>query len=160
MNLDMDLLRSDSTHADFRALVALLDADLALRDGEEHAFYHQYNGIQGLDRAVVLYEESVPVGCGALKVFSRDALEIKRMYTHPDFRGRGVAGKVLQELEQWGAQDGFGRLVLETGKRNPEAVALYQKYGYTRIPNFGPYKGVANSLCFEKHLKGWHQAGD
>lgn len=152
MILDMDLLRTDSTHADFRALVALLDADLAQRDGEEHAFYHQYNGIEGLDRAVVLYEGTVPVGCGALKVFSGNALEIKRMYTHPDFRGRGVAGRVLRELEQWGAQDGFGRLVLETGKRNPEAVALYQKYGYTRIPNFGPYEGVENSLCFTKKV--------
>ena len=76
------------------------------------------------------------------------------MYTLPEARGRGVAGRVLRELERWGDQDGYARLILETGLRNPEAIALYEKYGYRRIANYPPYEGVANSVCFGKNLPG------
>lgn len=148
--MDSELVRTSSEHADFQALVARLDAELAERDGPDHAFYHQYNGIEALDRAVVFFADGCAVGCGALKAFGEDALEIKRMYTLPGFRGRGVAGRILGELERWAWADGFDRCVLETGKRQPEAIALYEKYKYRRIPNFGPYQGVDNSVCFEK----------
>lgn len=149
----LKLERTTSDNPDFRGLVAALDADLARRDGAEHAFYHQFNGIANLNRAVVAYLDGVAVGCGALKEFGHDALEVKRMYTRPEFRGRGVAGQVLGALEQWATGEGFRRCVLETGLRQPEAIALYQRHGYARIPNFGPYAGVANSLCFEKRLE-------
>lgn len=152
MNQKIKLVRTTSEDPDFRRLVVALDADLARRDGAEHAFYHQFNGIAGLNRSVVAYLDGQAVGCGALKEFGKDALEVKRMYTLPDFRGRGVAGQVLRALELWAAEDGYGRCVLETGRRQPEAIALYERQGYARIPNFGPYAGVANSLCFEKHL--------
>ncbi len=152
MENQTDILQTTSENEDFRQLVAGLDAELARRDGAEHAFYHQYNGLAGLDRAVVVYLNGQAAGCGALKAFGPDALEIKRMYTRPDCRGRGVAGQVLRSLEAWAAADGFARCVLETGRRQPEAIALYEKHGFRRIPNFGPYAGVENSLCFEKHL--------
>ncbi len=148
--MDSKLLRTTSEHADFRDLVSRLDAELAERDGPDHAFYHQFNGIEALERAVVLFVEGRPVGCGALKAFDKDALEIKRMYTLPGFRGKGVAGRILGELERWTWADGYARCVLETGKRQPEAIALYEKYNYRRIRNFGPYEGVENSVCFEK----------
>lgn len=153
MELPSEIVQTTSENEDFRRLVAELDADLALRDGAEHAFYHQYNGLAGLDRAVVVYLGGQAAGCGALKAFGDDALEVKRMYTLPAFRGQGVAGRVLQRLEQWAAADGFARCVLETGRRQPEAIALYEKHGFRRIPNFGQYAGVANSLCFEKRLQ-------
>ncbi|MDG1572152.1 GNAT family N-acetyltransferase [Robiginitalea sp. M366] len=149
----MELLRTDAAHPDFRSLVKRLDADLAVRDGAEHAFYHQYNGLEGLSRAVVCYLDGKAVGCGALKPFGGSALEIKRMFTVPDLRGRGIARSVLAALEAWAGEDGYNRLVLETGLRNPEAVALYTRHGYTRIPNFEPYTGVDNSLCFEKSIR-------
>ena len=153
MDTAMNLVRTTSDHPDFRRLVAALDADRARRDGAEHAFYHQFNGIAHLNRTVVAYVEGLAVGCGALKEFGHDALEVKRMYTLPDFRGRGVAGRVLRALEQWALEEGFSRCVLETGRRQPEAIALYERYGFARIANFGPYAGVANSLCFEKKLE-------
>ena len=152
MEPKQDILLTTSEDEAFRELVAELDAELTRRDGAEHAFYHQFNGLAGLDRAVVVYLGGNAAGCGALKVFDRDALEVKRMYTRPEYRGRGVAGLVLGNLEQWAAADGFARCVLETGRRQPEAIALYEKHGFRRIPNFGPYAGVENSLCFEKRL--------
>ncbi|MEZ4945951.1 MAG: GNAT family N-acetyltransferase [Cyclobacteriaceae bacterium] len=144
------LVRTDATHPDFVALVQQLDADLAQRDGEEHAFYHQFNAIDHLKQVVVAYENNVAVGCGALKPFGTDAMEVKRMYVSPAHRGKGVAGTLLKELETWVAELGFSRCVLETGKKQPEAMALYQKSGYVVIPNYGQYAGIENSVCFEK----------
>jgi GNAT superfamily N-acetyltransferase len=74
------------------------------------------------------------------------------MYTRPGARGKGIASLVLAELERWAGELSYGRCVLETGKRQPEAIALYKKRGYTSIPNYGQYIGVDNSVCFEKEI--------
>ena len=145
--------RTDSAHSDFVQLVRLLDADLAERDGSEHAFYAQFNAIDRLRHVVVAFEGGAAVGCGAFKEFDQASVEIKRMYTLPSHRGRGVASLVLRELEAWAAESGFRRCVLETGKKQPEAIALYTRRAYRAIPNYGQYAGVENSVCFEKVLE-------
>lgn len=145
-------MRTDSSHPDFIPLVGLLDADLAIRDGDDHAFYHQFNKVTNLRHAVVLYENGKPAGCGAFKPFDEKTVEIKRMYTLPKMRGRGIASQILLELEHWAKEVGYARCVLETGKKQPEAIALYLKNGYAAIPNYGQYAGVENSVCFEKKL--------
>ena len=63
-----------------------------------------------------------------------------------------MASGVLAELEQWARELGMERCILETGLRQPEAIALYERNGYEPIPNYGPYAGVANSRCFAKVL--------
>lgn len=65
-------------------------------------------------------------------------------------RNQGIASRILSELEEWAVATGATRFVLETGLRHPDAIALYTRNGYSRIPNFGQYAGVANSVCFEK----------
>lgn len=144
------LKRTDSSNEDFVKLVQRLDAELAISDGDEHAFYHQYNGIDMIKHAVVVYEDSRAVSIGAIKELLADAMEVKRMYTLPEYRGQGLAGLVLKELENWAAELGFKKCLLETGKKQPEAIALYTKNGYNVIPNYGQYAGVENSVCFEK----------
>jgi len=151
-NQTVKLLRTDATNPAFRELVALLDAELAERDGPQHGFYHQFNGLEGLDRVVLADHDGQWVACGAMKEFGEDALEVKRMYTRVPFRGQGLAGAVLEELDRWAAEAGFIRLVLETGRRQPEAISFYGKHGFQKIENYGPYVGVANSVCFEKSL--------
>jgi len=74
------------------------------------------------------------------------------MYTLPGSRGKGIASQVLAELERWAAELSYEKCLLETGKRQPEAIALYKKRGYRLIPNYGQYAGVENSVCFEKIL--------
>ena len=148
-----EIIRTDSNHPDFIALVKLLDADLAIRNGSENQFYAQYNKIDLIRHTVVLYFNEQPVSCGAVKEFDAGAMEVKRMYTLPDQRGKGFAAQVLSVLEKWTAELGYKRCVLETGKQNPEAMALYLKNGYSIIPNYGQYAGVENSVCFEKILK-------
>jgi putative acetyltransferase len=147
------LLRTDSENQGFIELVRYLDADLAERDGTDHSFYGQFNTIDKIKHAVVAYENDQPIGCGAIKEYASDTMEVKRMYTSPGGRGKGIATTVLAELETWAAELSYSRCVLETGKRQPEAIALYKKNGYTIIPNYGQYAGVENSVCFEKELK-------
>ena len=144
------LVRTTFDDQDFLSLVAELDAELAIRDGDEHAFYAQYNKPQGLLGVVVAYLDDEPVGCGALKKFSDHETEIKRMFVKPDRRGQRIAAKVLEELETWASELGSGSFVLETGFKQPEAIALYRRSGYEVIPNYGQYAGVANSLCMRK----------
>ena len=148
----MMFVRTDASHPDFRDLVKWLDQELADRDGEDHAFYHQFNTIEALKHVVVLYKDNVPVGCGAIKKFNDTSAEVKRMFVKPDFRGQGLASVVLKELELWASELGFSACVLETGKKQPEAIALYKKNGYAIIPNYGQYIGIENSVCFKKAI--------
>jgi putative acetyltransferase len=147
------IVRTDSDHHDFIELVKRLDADLAERDGNDHSFYAQFNKIDKIRHAVVAYEDGQPMGCGAIKEYSPNSMEVKRMYTLPVGRGKGIASKVLKELEIWAAELSYEKCVLETGKRQPEAIALYKKNGYKIIPNYGQYAGIENSVCFEKEMK-------
>ena len=147
------LARTNSSNPDFVALVKLLDAYLAEKDGREHGFYNQFNTIIMLKNVVVGYENNIPVTCGAIKEFDSETMEVKRMFTTPDARGKGLASQVLNELEDWAEELGYKKCVLETGKRQVEAVALYKKKGYSIIPNYAQYIGIENSVCFEKVLK-------
>lgn len=145
-------LRTDSNNTDFVNLVKQLDAYLAKLDGKEHAFYNKLNTIDSLKHVVVIHENNKAVGCGAMREILPETMEIKRMYTTPENRGKGIAKTVLKELETWAKEEGCKVCRLETGKRQPEAIALYQKCGYRRIPNYGKYVGINNSVCFEKML--------
>src|SRR5687768_1227451 len=147
------LIRTDSDNLDFIELVKHLDADLAERAGDEHSFYDQFNTVGKIKYVVNGYENDNPVSCGGLKAFSSNTLEIKRMFTIPERRGKGIATKILDELERWAAELSFEKCILETGKRQPEAIGLYKKNGYKPIPNYGQYAEIENSLCFEKEIK-------
>jgi len=146
------IVRTDNSNLHFQQLVALLDTDLAKRDGEDNAFYTQFNGINILQHCVVYYKNNIPLGCGALKQFNETAMEVKRMYVLPETRGKGIASLLLKDLEKWVMELGFSHCVLETGLRQPEAISLYKKNGYTVIPNYPPYEGINNSVCFKKQV--------
>ena len=148
----INLQRSNSSNPDFVKLVAELDNYLAVCDGEEHAFYNQYNHIENLNHVVLAYVNGKAVGCGAFKALDTVSVEIKRMYVHPEGRRQGVAAKVLAELEQWAAEKGYTKSILETGKKQIEAIDFYPAQGYMTIPNYGPYQGKENSVCFQKEL--------
>ncbi len=148
----MRVVRTDSRDSDFIELVKLLDADLTERDGKDHSFYAQFNKIDNIQHVVVAFDGRKAVGCGAIKRYSEDTMEVKRMYTLPEYRGRGVAKRVLAELETWAGEMSFRKCILETGKKQPEAIGLYSTRGYKVIPNYGQYATIENSVCFEKDL--------
>jgi len=144
--------RTDSDNTDFQNLVLLLDADLRIRDGDEHAFYAQYNKTTAIRNVVVCYVDDKAIGCGAFKQYDELKVEIKRMFVLPEYRGHGIALRILNELELWATELEYHEFVLETGKKQPEALRLYQKAGYKTIPNYGQYEGVDNSVCMMKTL--------
>jgi ribosomal protein S18 acetylase RimI-like enzyme len=92
------------------------------------------------------------VGCGGLRAIEPGLVEIKRMYVPPERRGTGVAPTLLAALEEAARAHGARRVVLETGPGQPEAIALYRRYGYCEIPCYGAYSGAPLSLCFERVL--------
>lgn len=146
------LVRTNSNNLNFRQLVKMLDEDLSLRDGDEHAYYAQFNNIDTLKHVVVAWLDENPVACGAVKRYSDDTAEIKRMYVKPEFRGRRIASAVLEELEKWASELNFSSCILETGKKQPEALNLYFGAGYEKVPNYGQYEGIENSVCMKKIL--------
>ncbi len=148
----MKTLRTTSKNPDFQKLVKQLDDYLAVMDGEEHGFYDQYNKIDMLKHCIVIFDNDEAVACGAIKELDTKSMEVKRMFTLPEKRGKGLASAILRELETWSKELGYEKTVLETGKKQVEAVALYNKCGYKIVPNYGQYIGVANSVCFEKIL--------
>ena len=148
----MKTLRTTSENPDFQKLVKQLDDYLAVMDGEEHGFYDQYNKIDMLKNCVVIFDNDEAVACGAIKELDTKSMEVKRMFTLPEKRGKGLASAILRELETWSKELGYEKTVLETGKKQVEAVALYNKCGYKIVPNYSQYIGVANSVCFEKIL--------
>jgi putative acetyltransferase len=147
------IVKTSSDNHDFIELVKLLDSYLAQKDGKDHTFYAQFNKIDNIKYVVLAYENKRPLGCGAIKEYTADTMEIKRMYVLPESRKKGIATKILTELEHWAAELSYTKCVLETGKRQPEAIALYKKNGYVLIPNYGQYAEMDNSLCFEKEIK-------
>lgn len=147
----IEYIKCDSTHEYFVALIELLDAELVQLYGEAQAAYQPHNAI-GESAAVVAVEGEMPVGCGCYRPFDRNNVEIKRMYVKPDYRGRGIAGQLLSQLEAYALKAGYKAAVLETGYKQKEAIGLYEKCGYKRILNYGPYVEMKSSICFKKHL--------
>jgi GNAT superfamily N-acetyltransferase len=97
-------------------------------------------------------EDERYVGCGALRLFKGEYAEVKRMYVAPSERGKQIGYRLLSELERLASEFGLNVLRLETGIRQKEALRLYEKFGFRRIPPFGEYTDDPLSLCYEKQI--------
>ncbi|WP_367754277.1 GNAT family N-acetyltransferase [Flavobacterium sp. WC2430] len=146
------IIRTTPENIDFISLINKLDKDIKLRDGDEHTFFAQFNKTDSIKNAIVVYDELKAVACGAFKFYEEGVAEIKRMYVNPEARGKGIASKVLTELEFWAKEENYTSCILETGKKYPEAIALYKKNGFVVIPNYGQYEDIEDSICFQKIL--------
>ncbi|ESU28975.1 N-acetyltransferase GCN5 [Flavobacterium limnosediminis JC2902] len=147
----MQLVRTTSENPDFKYLTQLFDTYLIDIDGDEKDFFAQYNQIY-LQNVIVCYEDAVPVGCGALKEYDSETGEIKRMFVHPEHRNKGIANSIVLELEAWAKELHFTACILETSFKLEKAIALYKKFGYLEIPNYGQYIGVDSSVCMRKNI--------
>jgi len=148
------LIRTNNHHEDFKLLVIELDKELKIRDGDDHTFYAQYNKSDNIKYVLVAYDQELPIACGAIKEYDQDTMEIKRMFVRLGYRNQGLASLILKALEQWCQELHYTQCMLETGINQPEAIRLYEKNNYTKIPNYGQYINVENSFCFLKLLNG------
>ena len=144
--------RTTSQNADFDTLVIDLNNYLSEQYGEIQKQYSPHNKVDGIDTVIVIYDGDKPVGCGCFKPYDEDAVEIKRMYVRPEARNKGIGALIMQNLEQWATELGYKACVLETGDKQPEAVALYEKAGYVVTEKYGVYVDLNNSICMRKSL--------
>ena len=144
--------RTISADKNFQDLIKVLDAELKIRDGEDHAFYAALNKSEDIKHVLVAYENEEAVGCGSVRFYAPSIMEVKRMFVPLNHRGKGIASAILAALELWCAELDVKKCILETGVNQPEAIALYKKCNYKIIPNFGKYENVETSICFEKEL--------
>lgn len=149
----ISIKRSNSEDPDFKSLTYLLDSALCELYGTKQEDYEEYNKIINLNTIVVAYSDGTPIGCGCFKQHNKDTIEIKRMYVLPENRRAGVAFKMLNELELWGESLGNTNSILETGKAQIGAIAMYKKMGYMPIAPYNEYDALEISCCFRKNLK-------
>lgn len=147
----VDVKRTTGADPHFVALTKALDAELRAEYGAVQDDYAKYNVID-TDTAVVAYADGAPVACGCFKPFDAESVELKRMFVALSHRGTGVGRAVLVALEEWAQALGYRAVVLETGTRQAAAVRMYERNGYARIPLYGPYVGMAYSICMRKPL--------
>ena len=141
---------------DAHVLIMALNAELSHRypePGANHFHLDIEEVLPGRGAFVIARaEQRVPIGCGAIRRMDSTTAEIKRMYVVPQRRGMGAGKAILEKLEQVAHELAVTRIVLETGERQPEAIALYEHRGFVKIPPFGEYTDSPLSVCMEKTL--------
>ena len=150
----LEYKRTNGKNKDFIENCRRLDADLDQRIGKEiqRSKYEKYNQLDKINEAIVVYENNVLVGAGSIRYYDEINVELKRIYISPAFRGQGIGTKLVSLLVEWGKELGYQRVLLETGEKLTESVALYKKLGFERIPNYGPYESMPESLCMAKDI--------
>jgi GNAT superfamily N-acetyltransferase len=151
----VEIRRADIESPVVQQLITALNAELSQRyrePGANHFRLDPAEVAEGQGAFLVAYLGERAVGCGAVRRNDAETAEIKRMYVDPSLRGNGIARRVLEQLEAEGRRLGARRLVLETGIRQADAIALYQRAGFVEVPLFGEYLGSPLSVCMAKEL--------
>lgn len=151
----MNFQRTDGRDKDFIENCRLLDLDLDRRVGRKikREKYKKYNQLDEIKEAIVIYEGNKVIGGGAIRRYDKENIELKRVFVHPEYQGRGIGSRLVSLLMEWAAELGFKRMLLETGELLAESCAVYKKLGFQVIPNYGPYVDMPESLCMAKDLK-------
>lgn len=152
MDNTIEICKTTSENPDFEALITALDKGLWERYPELKFDYWGNNVIEINPNVVIVYCNNKAVACGCFKEYDKNTIEIKRMFVSPEARGKGMAQKVLRELELWARNLGYDTSVLETLCQQKEAIALYQKVGYAIVDNYEPYVGLEKSICMRKQI--------
>ncbi|MBK8806326.1 MAG: GNAT family N-acetyltransferase [Bacteroidales bacterium] len=148
----MQIKRTNSNDIDFKNLIKSLDNELSETYGEEQTKYNKFNKVEEIETVVLAYQNDTPIGCGCIRKYDNDTIEIKRMFVQNDYRRKGVSKLVLKELESWAIEIGYKKAILETGIYQINAKGLYSNNGYKQIDNFGQYIGIQTSICMMKNL--------
>lgn len=150
--MNIKIIHTDSRNKDFIKLIKLLDDDLNGQYGELQKQYDKHNKVDYINDVVIIYDDKVPVACGGFKEHDSESVEMKRVFVKKENRRQGLSKKVINELEKLVQAKGYKYAVLETGKKQIEAINLYKSSGYEMIENYGPYVGNENSICMKKDL--------
>ncbi len=151
----MEIVFTNGTDPRFHVLCRQLDHSLdeAVGGHTQRAEYDQYNGVDETFRVALILDQEIPIACGSYKPLSADTAELKRVFTRENYRGQGIAAKIVSALEKDAAANAYHFFVLETGKPLTAAIRLYEKLGYEIIPNYGPYADLPLSIYMRKEIE-------
>ena len=151
----MNFKRTNGNDKDFIENCRLLDMDLDRRVGKKikRDKYKKYNQLDEIQEAIVVYEDNKAVGGGAIRRYDDENIELKRVFVHTEYQGRGIGSKLVSLLIEWAMELGYQRMILETGELLAESCAVYKKLGFEVIPNYGPYVDMPESLCMAKDIR-------
>jgi GNAT superfamily N-acetyltransferase len=152
----VEIRREDLLSTVAQQLILALNSELESRYPEEGANFFRLDPDEvreGNGGFFVAYLDAAPVGCGAVRLIEPSIAEIKRMYVAPELRGRGIGGRMVERLEAEAVRLGVRRIVLETGPRQPDAIAMYARAGFVQIPLYGEYIGSNFSVCMAKEVE-------
>lgn len=150
----MELEITDGKDKRFVALCEKLDEFLndAVGGEKQRSEYVQFNKLDDIHNVVLVVEAGQAVGCGAFKEYSEKVAEVKRVFVSPTCRGKRYGSAIIKRLESLAAEQGYKKLILETGKPLVGAMKMYQGLGFYITPNYGQYKNMTSSVCMEKLL--------
>ncbi len=151
---EITFLRCDGNNKDFIENCRLLDEDLDLRVGKiiKRDKYAQYNLIDKINEAIVVYRDNHPIGGGSIRHYDENTVELKRVFVIPTEQGKGVGTELVSKLIEWAKELGYKKMILETGELLAESCHVYSKLGFKKIPNYGAYADMPESLCMGKEL--------
>ncbi|MBO4478234.1 MAG: GNAT family N-acetyltransferase [Lachnospiraceae bacterium] len=155
---EIEFVRCSGTNEDFIENSRLLDIDLDRRVGRviKRDKYTQYNQLDQIKEAVVVYVDGKAAGAGAIREYQYgdidNATELKRVFVREEFQGKGLGTKLVLELIEWAKELGYKKMILETGELLQESCHVYRKVGFNKMENYGPYASMPESLCMMKEL--------
>ena len=152
--MDFDFVWTDGNNEVFRHFYLITeDYYSSLVGGRENrSSFIPYNISSAIENVLLVFCNDTPVACSGLKRYSDTEAEIKRVWVEPGYRGKHIASKMMQHLEEKAKQFGFSRLILQTREIMPDAVGLYKSLGYHRINNYPPYDTLDGAICLAKEI--------
>lgn len=150
----IEIRQVKSDNLDFVRLCEELDEflNIAIGGEDKREKYKKFNHLDTMDCVLIAYEANEAIGCGALREYSREEVEVKRVFVREKYRGQNIGGLLLKHLIMQAKKSGYQRMILETGEFLASSVRLYARYGFERIPNYGEYKNMSESLCMGRSL--------
>lgn len=150
--MDITIAVESPLQGDVRALIAELNRALLVLTPPEHCYHMTPEEMAEPSTTVfVARDNGQAVACGALKRYGRIG-EVKRMYTRPEYQGRGIGGQIVARIEELACAEGLTQLVLETGDRHYAAYRVYERAGFRRCGPVLDYPDSVWSVFYEKPL--------
>lgn len=150
--MDIHLVSTNANSDDFVKLTNLLDKEFYEMFGDVVKRYEEFNRLKEIDHVIVLYDGIIPVACGSFKKYNNDTVEIKRVFVYKEYRQKGLATKIMRQLEKFAIKQGFVYSILETGVELKPAIALYKSLGYEIVNNYAQYEADSICVCMKKKL--------
>lgn len=148
----MEVKDVDGGNEDFIGLVEELDKEFYELLGADQDQFNEFNTLEDIHDVVLVYDGKTAVACGGFKRYTGTIAEVKRIYVKKEYRKKGLAGRVLQKLEEKGRKRGYQYFILETSKKQLSALALYKSFRYEPINRYPPYEKIELSVCMQKQI--------